>query len=431
MLILGNLYKQDDRLWVIVLSSNELDGYKFFKKTIVIDEIVIYQYKIQIGEKDTNIQIGDETINIPNVTPELNNTSVYFVSCDGQFMKKINEIIPIYNIEDDDMWKKLYMDIQADTNTHKYVIHLGDQVYMDAAHKELVENKTTDDEDTVKRTYYKYYKMNYENKYKRKVLRSVHNIMIGDDHEVIEGYGSIKNNLTEIMLNNVTKMYKTFQEDLYGIEDHNIKHLVFNDFQIIIPNLRKYRKLYTDNNTKYPIMGETQMTELEDIIKNTQTKITRTYYASTIPLVGVNKLLNDLISFVSGNNTLYIDDYISSDGYSNERIHIMNELFKITNDVVVIGGDYHYAEHYEFIKNGKTIKQITTSPISSVHPGILKIKLIDNVSEILLKLLYDRIIADTFIEKKWVVLDYNYLKVTEQNATLRCCNDKNTKDIPM
>ena len=34
MLILGNLYKQDDRLWVIVLSSNELDGYKFFKKTI-------------------------------------------------------------------------------------------------------------------------------------------------------------------------------------------------------------------------------------------------------------------------------------------------------------------------------------------------------------------------------------------------------------
>lgn len=431
MLILGNLYKQDDRLWVIVLSSNELDGYKYFKKTIVVDEIVIYQYKIQIGEKDTHIQIADETIKIPNVTPELKNTSVYFVSCDGQFMKHVNDIIPIYNIEDDDMWKKLYMDIQADTNTHKFVIHLGDQVYMDSAQDELIKNKTTDDPDIVKRTYYKYYKMNYENKYKRKVLRLAHNVMVGDDHEVIEGYGSIKNNLSQTMLNNVTKMYKTFQEDLYGIEDHNIKHLVFNDFQIIIPNLRKYRKLYTDNTTKYPIMGETQMTELEDIIKNTQTKINRTYYVSTIPLVGVNKLLNDLISFVSGNKNWYIDDYISSDGYSNERIHIMNELFKITNDVVVIGGDYHYAEHYEFIKNGKTIKQITTSPISSAHPGVFGIKLIDNVSEILLKLLYDRIISDTYIEKKWIALDYNYLKVTEQNATLRCCNDKNTKNIPM
>lgn len=431
MLILGNLYKQDDRLWVIVLSSNELDGYKYFKKTIVVDEIVIYQYKIQIGEKDTHIQIADETIKIPNVTPELKNTSVYFVSCDGQFMKHVNDIIPIYNIEDDDMWKKLYMDIQADTNTHKFVIHLGDQVYMDSAQDELIKNKTTDDPDIVKRTYYKYYKMNYENKYKRKVLRLAHNVMVGDDHEVIEGYGSIKNNLSQTMLNNVTKMYKTFQEDLYGIEDHNIKHLVFNDFQIIIPNLRKYRKLYTDNTTKYPIMGETQMTELEDIIKNTQIKINRTYYVSTIPLVGVNKLLNDLISFVSGNKNWYIDDYISSDGYSNERIHIMKELFKITNDVVVIGGDYHYAEHYNFIKNGKTIKQITTSPISSAHPGVFGIKLIDNVSEILLKLLYDRIISDTYIEKKWIALDYNYLKVTEQNATLRCCNDKNTKNIPM
>jgi len=431
MLILGNLYKQDDHLWVIVLSSYKLDGYKYFKKTIVVDEIVIYQYKIQIGEKDTHIQIADETIKITNVTPELNNTSVYFVSCDGQFMKQVNEIIPIYNIEDDDMWKKLYMDIQADTNTHKFVIHLGDQVYMDAAHKELIENKTTDNEDTVRRTYYNYYNVNYENKYKKKVLESVHNIMVGDDHEVIDGYGSIKNNLTEIMIENVKKMYKIFQEDLYGIEDHNIKHLVFQDFQMIIPDLRKYRKLYTDNTTKYPIMGETQMTELENIIKNTQDTIKRSYYVNTIPLVGVNKLLNNLISTVSGIKTLYIDDYISSDGYLNERIHIMNELFKINNDVVVIGGDYHYAEYYNFIKNSKTIKQITTSPISSAHPGIFKIKLIDNVSEILLKLLYDRIIADTFIEKKWIVLDYNYLKVTEQNATLRCCDDKNNKIISM
>ena len=59
MLILGNLYKQGDHLWVIVLSSNKLDGYRYFKKTIVVDNIVIYQYKIQIGEKNTLIKIGD------------------------------------------------------------------------------------------------------------------------------------------------------------------------------------------------------------------------------------------------------------------------------------------------------------------------------------------------------------------------------------
>lgn len=433
MLILGNLYNQDNSLWIIILSSIELDGYKYFKKTNVVDDIIIYQYNIKIHDNMTHIKIGHKTIHIPNLKPQLNNTSVYFVSCDGQDTKKYKYSNPIavYNVKDDtDMWKKLYNDIKADTNIHKYVIHLGDQVYMDDAHDELIKNNTTNDYNTVRRTYYNTYKLNYTNKYKKKVLESAYNIMIGDDHDIIDNYRSIPNNLTSTMINNVTEMYKIFQEDLYSVNPHNIKHLVFKDFQIIIPDLRKYRKPITDKITIYPIMGQTQMKEFDNIIKNTQINIKRTYYVSTIPLVGVNKTLDNILYLLTGGQEdYYLDDYIASPTYTNEQKYILEKLFELNRDVVIICGDYHMADYYTFIKNGKTIKQITTSPISS-DPLILRNPFYERaIFWMLTKLIYDRTIDDITIDKKWIIFDYNYLKVTNTNALLCCYNEDNTKSI--
>ena len=435
MIILGNLYNQDNTLWVIIVSSFEIDGYKYFKKTRVIDDIVIYQYRIEIIDKTKQIQVGDNTINIPNVKPQLNNTSMYLVSCDGQNHKKYNYSNPIkvYSVSDDtDMWKKLYMDIKADTNTHKYVIHIGDQVYMDDAHDELIKNGTTNDKDTVRRTYYDVYKQNYSTKYKNKVLKSAYNVMIGDDHDFIDNYGSVPNNLTPTMLRNVKKMYQIFQEDLYGVEEHDIKHLFFKDFQIIIPDLRKYRKPITDNTTEHPIMGQTQMTEFDNIVKNTKSNIKRTYYVSTTPLVGVNKTASMIYSILNGGQGDYHSDYyISSSTYTNEQKYVLGKLFEL-NNVVVICGDYHIADYYTFFKDGKCIKQITTSPISSDPLGIGSPLYIQALGWLLNKLIYDRTIDDIIIDKKWLVaFDYNYLKTTHKVALLSCYDESNSKSIEM
>ncbi len=433
MLILGNLYTQYNSLWIILLSSIELNGYKYFKKTKIVDDVVIYQYNIKIDDESTYIQIGHETINIPNIKPQLNNTSIYFVSCDGQNIKKYNYSNPIkiYNVTDDtDMWKKLYIDIKADTNIHKYVIHLGDQVYMDDAHIELAKNKTTNDIVATRRAYYNVYNTNYNNKYKKKVLSIAYNIMIGDDHEFIDNYGSVPNNLTHTMLENVKDMYEIFQEDLYGIKDHNIKHLVFNDFQIIIPDLRKYRKLITDNITKYPIMGEIQMNEFDNIIKNTHAKIKRTYYVSTTPLVSVNKTFDKVLDSLTGRKTeLLIDSYIASPIYTLEQKYVLDKLFEFNSDVIIVCGDLHMADFYTFTKDDKTIKQITTSPISSDPTGLttpLHLKIVGMITN---NLMYDRTIDDITIEKKWFIFDYNYLKTTDKNAMLCCYNENNSKNI--
>jgi len=438
MLILGNLYQKNDILWVIVLSSTPLDGYTPFKKSTVVDNIVMYQYNIQISDENTTIKHNSKTYIIPNVKPELNNTSVYYVSCDGQNTKKYNFSNPIkvYNVNDDtDMWKKLYMDITADTNIHKYVIHLGDQVYMDDANDELITNKTENDTNVVRRTYYDAYKLNYDNEYKKNVLQSAYNIMIRDDHEIINDYGSIPNNLTPSMLVNLNDIYNIFQQDLYGVKEHNIKHLVFKDFQIIIPDLIKYRQLNTDNTTKYPIMGETQMIEFDNIVKNTQSKIKRTYYVSTIPLVGVNKLYKKTSYFFSGGR-LNLEEkacYTVTPTRETEQKYILDKLFELDNNVTIICGDLHFAECITLVKNWKCIKQITTSPISSNVTLDFRNPFYEKIMAWLVNaLVYDRFIGNIFIHKNWFMFDYNYLKMNnEHDAILRCYNDDNSKNITL
>ena len=108
----------------------------------------------------------------------------------------------------------------------------------------------------------------------------------------------------------------------------------------------------------------------------------------------------------------------------------MNKLFELDN-VVIIGGDYHYAEYYTFVKNGKTIKQITTSPISSDAITLLSPLYEKVIAWIIIKLFYDRTIGDIAIDKKWSVFDYNYLKITKDNAGLCCYDKSNSKSIEM
>ena len=438
MIIVGNLYEYEMQLFVNIISSNKLDDYKMFDSVNIVDDVVIYKYIIKINDINTKIIFGNKYIDIPNIKPTSDNTSLYFVSCDGQNSEKYSFTSPAkyyYSCNNCDMWKKLYLDIKADKNIHKFVIHLGDQVYLDDANDELINNKIIDDTE-IKRTYFNVYYDNFNKKYKKKILRTVHNIMIGDDHEFINSYKSIPNNLTPSMIKNAHLMYKTFQESLYSFQEHNIKHLLFSDSQIIIPDLRKYRQNNTDTYKKYPIFGETQMNEFENIIKRTK-NIKNTYYVSTTPLIGISRLISKIAKIILGNKLLYTDDYISSNTYLNERDYVINKLFELDNNVIIIGGDYHYSELYNLTQINKetnkikTIKEIITSPISS-DPFLLRENIILQIFCRLINMfVYDRYIKsiNVNINKKWSVYDYNYLKIINNNPKLICYNNKHNKII--
>lgn len=423
MYILGNLYIHNNVHVVNVISSTPLE-YPLFKKTHIVNDITIYKYIIPIHDYPV-LKLGDDTVSISTEIPSLSNTSMYFVSCDGQNSSRFNYTSPIkyYNVTDDtDMWKKLYQDIQNDTNPHKYVFHIGDQVYMDDAHVILQNMNSTNDDDTILQTYYNVYVETFTKTYKQKVLSCAYNVMTCDDHEFFDNYKSEENNLTPKMIQYVTFLYKTIQEELYGDKEHNIKLIQWTDFQVIIPDLRKYRQFYTSEQL-YPIMGKEQFDELSFIIQNTPSTIKNTYYISTVPLIGINI------------SATYIKLDFAVDGYSNaiqERNTTLHKLFELKSNVTIVSGDYHLAEYYTLTKKDKTISQIITSPISSNPTGINMPSILLDILTSINSIVYDDTIDDITVSKKWSVLDdYNYLSIKNIDMSLVCYTSTNNKLVRM
>lgn len=446
MFVLGNLLYENNVSFIIVISSKELNGYTYFDKTNVTNSVTIFRYKIEIKANE-NIQIGKKNIYIPSKRPCLENTSIYFLSCDGVngFEYTYPNIyvgpLKLYNIKnkqkDYDMWKKLYMDLKNDNNDYKYVVHIGDQVYMDDANYEVNLLDVQKNDNKIKKIYYSEYKKNYNKKYKKKVLESAFNVMIQDDHEFTDNYGVVSNkklDLSKKMLKYLDLMYVTFQENLYGINSHNkiIKHLQFDDFQIIIPNIRKYRNT-SNKNAKFPVMGKKQIEEFDNIVSNTSKNIKKTIYVNTIPFASVNKYVDILYTIVTKKSIYKEEYYFSIPSYREERKYILNKLFHLDN-VVIVSGDNHLADHHILKKNKKEISQIVTSPISS-NPlfYISSSRYINSVSKafgtIINKYLYERKFDNIKVKKEWFVNDFNYLKITNEKAMLKCFLKENNKVI--
>lgn len=269
--------------------------------------------------------------------------------------------------------------------------------------------------------------------------------MIQDNHDTGINYGSEK--LSKKMAKYLNLMYVTLQENLYGINNNIIKHLQFDDFQVVIPNLRKYRKSNT-SITEFPIMGKTQIKELNDIISNTSTKIKRTIYVNTLPFFHLNKYIDKLafklfnitlkqdkmISFTTSSKDLKSDNYVSSDSYMKERKYVINKLFSL-NNVVIVAGDKHLGDYCVLKKNDNEMLHITTSPISSNPSSYINSSssLINLFVKFLVtmtnKFMYEKKIDNIKIQKKWFVNDFNYLKVNDDKANLKCYFEKNNKTI--
>jgi len=180
-------------------------------------------------------------------------------------------------------------------------------------------------------------------------------------------------------------------------------------------------------------MGRRQVRELRHIIDNTKTK--QTYYVNPGPLVGMNTELSSILDIIAkiitgGVSDYELDYYIASPTYMKERDYILNRLFRIKGELIIVCGDYHMADCYSLSRNNKTIQQITTSPISSdtvLTPQSVFRKML---TQSLYSFLYDTQIDDIVIKKKWFLFDYNYLKINNKVIDLCCYNeDKSVRSL--
>lgn len=133
----------------------------------------------------------------------------YFVSCD--------------HVEADtnpSLWNTLMDDIK-DQETTGVCIHLGDNVYADHAWNQSIKYPNVDPKEFYRRRYRRTW---FRNPDKRNVLASVSNLMIWDDHEIvndanilelISGTGGTGGTGRERIINAAVDVYEEYQESLF------------------------------------------------------------------------------------------------------------------------------------------------------------------------------------------------------------------------
>lgn len=302
------------------------------------------------------------TLITPSIGTEIN---IYTLSCDGgsgnysYYPKNAQEFYNLFEDHDENLWVRLYNDI-SEEKRFTLTLHLGDNVYCDAI-VEYLSKKPHLSKDEILSVCQHYYRKVFNNPYKKKTLRTNSHLMMHGDHD----YGSSDIKISEIIIYNLRKMVKYYQHLLYEDPIHENKDfdIYIDDYTplgIIMPDSRTNRKYYNEE-TKYPILSEEQMSRIELFLKNS--KLTSIAFCLSTPLTLIAGLLI---------NYSY-DGWTASPSRINQRNEIINLLFKSDKKVAVISADLHVGQMQYLSDNKKVIPFLISSGISSYPPTGLQL----------------------------------------------------------
>lgn len=352
--------------------------------------------------------------------------SVYTLSCDGgnnysYYMKNARNFYNLSEDKDETLWTRLYEDICKEEK-FTLALHIGDNFYCDDVVRDIFNKYTfkTDGTSIDKITQlpmYKYeilsrlqiqYRKIFNNPYKKKTLSVNSHLMMHDDHEYYDDYRSSKINndkteLNDILIENLSKMFKYYQYLLYKDPHDEDLDIYIDDYAplgIAIPDERTNRK-YFDEKSEYPIFSEKQMNNMKLFFENP--KLTSIAISFTIPLTLLTKTFNTYANMLAKNAS---DGWATSDSRVNQRKNILDILFKSDKKIAVFGGDLHFGQMSYLTNNKKVIPFIVTSGISSCPP--------DGYSKIvygIMRLFQSRcFLSGIFSSRVTNVHDFNYCK---------------------
>jgi hypothetical protein len=391
----------------------------------------IYLMRIELGDMQTvNINILNDVFIIRN-HDDNKKTLAYYLSCDGAYSQGDNypgypetensymKISHLDKFKYESPWQKLNEDIENNINDHNIiVIHLGDQVYMDEVVKKIINDNITDTSERVK-LISESYRVKFNKKWKKNVLSSVSNIMMWDDHEIVDDFKSVAINEDGINITNelarlLIEMYYYYQRMLFRDPDDPTIIYTFkkNESQYIIIDTLVNR----NTSLVYPILGESQHDEIRDFINNSS-DVKKTYIISPVPIYGKSFVFNRLITLYKR----WADNDFSVDKIAQEE---REQLIKMITegiyenklgDVVLIGGDYHQGNVsiVNRMYKDKIIKfyNVITSPISSQPIKYEFFNVVDN-------LMFMRYDTNTLIKRLNYIGDYNYFKTYDDKMEM-------------
>lgn len=208
----------------------------------------------------------------------------------------------------------------------------------------------------------------------KKILSRVSNHMILDDHDIRNGWGILdndrKNGTIEHTLGECAhKAYREYQVQLWRDVDHTyrIDHrmLFRGDTVIFLMDVRNPRTFCYNVNAPY--MGMQQMDDLYSLLNNPN--IQNLMLVCSIPILLGGQAFSDFAASVDV--TYDVRDNWTIKQHTGEHMKVLRfaEDWKNQNperNVMLVGGDIHFALYSTLLKDGKVIaEQVVTSPITN------------------------------------------------------------------
>jgi phosphodiesterase/alkaline phosphatase D-like protein len=265
------------------------------------------------------------------------------------------------------------------------LIHAGDQIYGDSTFARSLETIKSNNPKSKKaqneqilEAYRRLYRAWWAESSTRDVLANVPNLMIWDDHEIRDDWGSRREDYNsrteEYRIGTLARqVYREYQRQLWEDLPHNDEeeHFhVWGTIGVLFVDQRGGRSFGRD--VARPYLGSRQWNNIVNTLKTgALSKIRALIIVTSVPLVYLGS--NITRSGVSIVDDLY--DHWSHPINNKEQIEMLRALrdWKQTipgqRELLVVGGDVHIGGHTDIKHEGITIyKQLITSPIANTPP---------------------------------------------------------------
>jgi phosphodiesterase/alkaline phosphatase D-like protein len=285
-----------------------------------------------------------------------------------------------------DLWADL-RDRNITPGNVDLLLHVGDHIHGDSAFQEaesILDGRTTGtqvQQRQIRELYRRLYRMTWRHRATRDVLANVPNLMIWDDHEIRDDWGSREGDsdpsTAAFHIGTLAHdVFREYQRQLWDdsanwpaprFEDHRHK---WGPIGVLFVDQRGGRSL--EHDSARPYLGAPQWVRISDALK------LGGYFDDTRALVVVTSVpLVYLGESITNGGSGIVDDLRDHWAYGAHRAEQVEMLRALRRwkavggrELLVIGGDVHIGCKTDIERNGQTIyKQLIASPITNKPPG--------------------------------------------------------------
>lgn len=300
---------------------------------------------------------------------------------------------------DTDLWGELRDRYAGDLDL---ILHAGDQVYGDSAFEEalgILDGRATGthrQELRILEAYRRLYRSTWSHPPTRETLARVANLMIWDDHEIRDGWGSraadrMPGTPEHYVGTLARRVYREYQRQLWetpkappasGSEHH---HHTWGPIGVLLVDQRGGRSFEPD--PARPYLGRGQWEDIRSALEpgGAMHRVRALIVVTSVPLVYLGPDLTSLGARAVDD----LEDHWSYAPHQTEQIEMLRALRRwkqrepARRELLVVGGDVHLGGYSEIHHLGQPIfRQLIASPITSRPPSWLEFQGIRSALEV-------------------------------------------------